>query len=72
MPRISRSILSKVRFAFPPKHVQDSIVEFLNGEIAKIDTLIEKSKRAIELQKEHRSSLISAAVTGKIDVRGLV
>lgn len=71
MPRISRSILSKVRFAFPPKHEQDSIVEFLNRETNNIDILIAKSKHAIELQKEHRASLISAAVTGKIDVRGL-
>jgi len=36
-----------------------------------IDTLIAKAKRSIEILQEHRSSLISAAVTGKIDVRNL-
>ena len=36
------------------------------------DRIIAEAQRAIELLKERRSALISAAVTGKIDVRGLV
>lgn len=53
----------------PPLIDQDEITEFLDRETTKIDTLIDKAKHSIELAKEHRSALISAAVTGKIDVR---
>lgn len=48
---------------------QLGIVEFLDKETSKIDRLIEKIKTSIEKIKEYRIALISAAVTGKIDVR---
>jgi type I restriction enzyme S subunit len=48
---------------------QKAIATFLDGETAKIDTLIQKSCHAIDILKERRTALISAAVTGKIDVR---
>ena len=56
----------------PPKQEQKRIIAFLDKETAKIDTLIEKCETAIELLKERRTALISAAVTGKIDVRNSV
>lgn len=46
-----------------------SIAKFLDHETAKIDTLIQKQLQQIELLKERRTALISAAVTGKIDLR---
>ncbi|MCY4610309.1 MAG: restriction endonuclease subunit S [Gammaproteobacteria bacterium] len=53
-----------------PSHTEQcSIATFLDRETAKIDTLISKVYQAIKLKKEFRSALISAAVTGKIDVR---
>lgn len=48
---------------------QKEIADFLDHEISKLDVLTEKSLRNIELMREHRTALISAAVTGKIDVR---
>ena len=48
---------------------QEIIVSFLDQETAKLDTLIAKVQKAIELLKELRTALISAAVTGKVDVR---
>lgn len=54
----------------PPKAEQNQITIFLDRETTKLDTLIEKSRRSIDLMREHRTALISAAVTGKIDVRG--
>ena len=48
---------------------QRAIAECLDGETAKIDNLTAKAEQAIELMKERRTALISAAVTGKIDVR---
>lgn len=56
----------------PPLTDQYEITEFLDRETNKIDILIDKAKHSIELAKEHRSALISAAVTGKIDVREAV
>lgn len=55
----------------PPISEQALIVETLNNETSKLDTLIAKAEQFIELLREHRSSLIAAAVTGAIDVRGL-
>ena len=54
---------------YPPEHEQRSIVEALLVQTAQIDTLVAKSQRSIDLMFEHRSALIFAAVTGKIDVR---
>jgi type I restriction enzyme S subunit len=45
------------------------IAEFLDTEIAKFDALTAEASRAIELLQERCSALISAAVTGKIDIR---
>ena len=56
----------------PPAKEQDHIVTFVKTETAKLDALTAEAERAIELLQERRAALISAAVTGKIDVRGLV
>lgn len=53
----------------PPLDEQRRIVAHLDEETAKIDTLIEETERFIELSRERRSALITAAVTGQIDVR---
>lgn len=53
----------------PPLDEQASIVAHLNRNTARIDTLIAKTERTIELLREHRTALITAAVTGKIDLR---
>jgi type I restriction enzyme S subunit len=60
------------RFAFPPRHEQDLIAEVLEHRLLELDTLTAEAHRAIALLRERRAALISAAVTGKIDVRGLV
>ncbi len=56
----------------PPLPEQRAIAAFLDRETARIDALKAKIQKAIELLKEYRTALISAAVTGKIDVRGEV
>ena len=48
---------------------QRAIAAFLDRETAKLDALIAKVCQAIDYLKEFRTALISAAVTGKIDVR---
>ena len=56
----------------PPFSEQAKIVDFLNCKNKQIDELIAAEQRKIELLKEYRQSLISEAVTGKIDVRNKV
>jgi type I restriction enzyme S subunit len=58
--------------AFPPLSEQLDIVTFANFEVTKCAVLIAEAECAIALLQERRNALISAAVTGKIDVRGLV
>ena len=55
-----------------PLPEQQAIADFLDRETAKIDTLSLKIQTAIERLKEYHTALISAAVTGKIDVREAV
>lgn len=61
--------LRHYRMPFPPKPEQRAIADFLDRETARIDVLIAKVRDAIDRLKELRTALISAAVTGKIDVR---
>lgn len=57
--------------AVPPRCEQETIAKFLDEDGVTSDALVNEAQRAIDLLKERRSALISAAVTGKIDVRGL-
>lgn len=59
-----------VTLPLPDELEQRSIVAFLDRETTRIDTLVAKVRDAIDRLKELRTALISAAVTGKIDVRG--
>ena len=72
MPRASSEFINEMLLATPLLPEQIAIAEHLDIQTAKIDTLIAKARQAIELMKERRIALISAAVTGKIDVRELV
>jgi type I restriction enzyme S subunit len=55
----------------PPLGEQAAIVSWLESETASLDTLTAEAQRAIELLRERRTALISAAVTGQIDVRAI-
>jgi type I restriction enzyme, S subunit len=54
----------------PPIPEQWAIVDFLDRETTKIDQFVAKVESAIERLQEYRTALITAAVTGKVDVRG--
>lgn len=66
---LSGSILGSIWVPVSHPDEQRAIVAFLDHETAKIDALIAKIREAIDRLKEFRTVLISAAVTGKIDVR---
>jgi type I restriction enzyme S subunit len=69
VPGVDRNDIHPTRTAVPPLHEQRAIAAFLDRETARIDALVAKVREAIERLKELRTALISAAVTGKIDVR---
>ncbi|OQX33613.1 MAG: hypothetical protein B0D91_13995 [Oceanospirillales bacterium LUC14_002_19_P2] len=66
---LNADIVGKFKVTIPLKKEQADIVAFLERELVQYDVLIEEANTAIELSKERRTALISAAVTGKIDVR---
>ena len=72
VPQINNKHISPERFPVPPLDEQKKIIDYIEAEIAKIDNLTKAAKQSIKLLQERRTALISAAVTGKIDVRGLV
>lgn len=72
MQNLSQDGLLSFRLAVPPRPEQAAIAAFLDGETGKIDALVGEAERGITLLQERRAALVSAAVTGKIDVRGLV
>lgn len=66
------SNFAQVQVAVPDVKEQARIAGYLDHETAELDAAIADAREAIALSKERRAALISAAVTGKIDVRGMV
>lgn len=64
--------LSQMKIVVPPVEEQLAISRHILEQSARIESLVTEAQHAIELLKERRSALISAAVTGKIAVRGFV
>jgi len=60
--------LSHFRIPLPPIEQQRKIADRLDAVTSKIDALIARSQRLIELLQERRSAVITAAVTGQVDV----
>ena len=69
IPHLTGEQLRKYRFPKPPKDEQELIVQYLDDQSSKFDSLTAEAERAIELLQERHTAMISAAVTGKIDVR---
>ena len=71
-PHLNAEELGACIVVVPPKADQADIVRFLVDQLSRIDALIAEAEMAVGILRERRAALISAAVTGKIDVRGLV
>lgn len=72
VPHISTGQIGEFKFYLPSAEEQSTVVESYERETRKISALISETENSIELLREHRTALISAAVTGKIDVRRMV
>jgi type I restriction enzyme S subunit len=68
-PHLNCGEVQYVKLPMPPRYEQDEITGYISEQIQKFDLLVNKQLNAISLMQERRTALISAAVTGKIDVR---
>ena len=66
---LNTDTIGDIYLPLPRQEEQQAIVQFLDRETARIDALVAKVRDAIDRLEELRTALISAAVTGKIDVR---
>ena len=71
-PKLMNNVMATIRIPIPPLFEQKQISALTDRQFAQINALIAEAERAITLLRERRAALISAAVTGKIDVRGQV
>lgn len=69
MPRASSEFINEMLIAVPPFKEQSEIAIKLTTQLQALDDLVSKANSAINLMRERRTALISAAVTGKIDLR---
>lgn len=69
---IGMGVIGNLSAPVPPLEEQTVIAFLLDQETAKLDTLTDEARTAITLLQERRTALVSAAVTGQIDVRGWV
>ena len=68
-PAINASRIGELPIPVPPLPEQHAIAAFLDRETERTDALVAKQQLLIERLREHRIALITAAITGKIDVR---
>lgn len=71
VPGVDRNDLHQIEVALPPREEQDRIADHLTKYEQKIKAVRTRVSDAIERLTEYRSALITAAVTGQIDVRGV-
>ncbi|KYN86534.1 hypothetical protein ATY37_19605 [Vibrio cidicii] len=72
MDNLNTETLGKIRTPVPPVHEQRAILAYVDEVSGKYKHLVDLAENAIGLMKERKTALISAAVTGKIDVRHFV
>ncbi|KRU22904.1 restriction endonuclease subunit S [Psychrobacter piscatorii] len=72
LPSMTQENLLELGFVIPSFDEQEQICQYLSDKLKVFSNLVSKAEQAIQLMQERRTALISAAVTGKIDVRGWV
>lgn len=70
LPSMTQENLLELGFVIPPFDEQEQICQYLSNTLKVFSNLVSKAEQAIQLMQERRTALISAAVTGKIDVTG--
>ena len=67
-PHLEVGFVKDVSIPTPPRSVQDEILRWIEHELDSLERIQEKTQTSIDRLKEYRSALITAAVTGQIDV----
>jgi type I restriction enzyme, S subunit len=67
---IGMADVKKLAIPLPPREEQIKIAQHIESKLKEFSDLLDQVQTSIEVMQERRSALISAAVTGKIDVRG--
>ena len=67
--QLSLEDIRELNIAYPPKREQEDIASYIDLKLKKFELLMNQAEQAIQLMQERRTALISAAVTGEIDVR---
>ena len=70
MPKLNRETLAYAAIPLPSLEEQTKIVAYIQNAVSSVDSVIEHAKKHVALLREYRSSLISAAVTGQLDIGG--
>jgi type I restriction enzyme S subunit len=71
-PGLSVEVIGRLKMPFPPVEEQAAIAHYLDAEDTKFHRMVEKVEEAIARLTEYRTALITAATTGKIDVRNVI
>ena len=69
VPTVTIPAIKNIAIPYPEIHEQKSIADYLQKELSKTDRLLHQIQESIKLLLEYRTALISAAVTGNLDVR---
>jgi len=69
--RVPEGFIKNFRIGIPDFDEQESIADFIDAEVKKMDEMLRVNNLTIERLTEYRTALITAAVTGKIDVRNI-
>ena len=68
MDNLNEGILARLPVAVPDVVEQSSIIRRIGADVSKMDDLVERTRWSIDLLREYRTALISAAVSGQIDI----
>jgi len=71
-PNLNTDIVRATEVPCPPTEEQEAIAVYVESESDRMEALVSKIQQSTAFLREYRTALISAAVTGKIDVRGSV
>jgi len=67
--RINVADIKALLVPVPPRHEQDRIVDYLDGQMARINLVVQRANDSQRLMREYRTRLIADIATGKLDVR---
>ncbi|HET9505367.1 MAG TPA: restriction endonuclease subunit S [Hymenobacter sp.] len=67
-PNLSQEIITSLHLGLPPLDEQAAIVSYIEAELKKLDDLYETTEDSLKLMQERRAALLTAAVTGELDV----